>query len=280
MTSHYKLIQVSCNEELCDLLIAEISELDYDSFVMTTNGFSASIPCSNFDENKLKSVFHHYRKFGDIQYETEDQEEQNWNEIWEKNYEPVIIGDRCLIRATFHEPDPRLPVEILINPKMSFGTGHHETTRMMILNQFETDHKEKRVLDVGCGTGILSILAEKLGAGNITGIDIDPWSFQNATENVRLNRCKRTKILKGDITELPDQSGFDIILANINRQIILENMDHYNLLIRDWGILICSGFLIEDKDMIIREAERNQLGFMTEKAINKWSSLVFQKKTH
>jgi len=280
MASQYKLIRVYCDQALCDLLIAEISEMGYDSFVMTTNGFSASITGNHFDEKKLESIFHHYRKLGNIHYETEDQKEQNWNEIWEKNCDPVIIGHRCLIRATFHEPDPRFPMEIVINPKMSFGTGHHETTRMMMLNQFETDHKEKRVLDVGCGTGILSILAEKLGAGEITGIDIDPWSFQNALENVRLNHCNRTKILKGDISEFPDQSGFDLLLANINRQIILENMHHYNLLIRNGGILICSGFLAEDKDMIIREAGRNQFGFTTEKAINKWSSLVFQKKTH
>lgn len=280
MTPPYKLIHVYCGENLCDLLIAEIAQFGYDSFVMETDGFTASISYSKFHANKLESVFHHYRNLGGIRYETEDLEDKNWNEIWEKNYEPVLVGNHCLIRASFHKPDARYPIEIVINPKMSFGTGHHETTRLMILHQFETNHHDKGVLDVGCGTGILSILAEKLGAGKITGIDIDPWSLQNARENARVNYCNRIEIVKGDISELPEETRYDIILANINRQIILENLGNYYLQLRDHGLLICSGFLIEDKEMIIREASRNLLDYAAEKAINKWSSLVFQKKTH
>jgi ribosomal protein L11 methyltransferase len=136
------------------------------------------------------------------------------------------------------------------------------------------------VLDVGCGTGILSIIAEKLGAMKITGIDIDPWSFENALENVQLNHSAKIEILNVDVSHLPVQIRYDIILANINRQIILDNIETYSSLLHDHGFLICSGFLLEDKEMILREANRNQLGYEWEKTMNKWSSLVFQKKTN
>ncbi len=280
MASQYKLIRIYCNEAMCDMLIAEMSAIGYDSFVYETFGFSASIPLAQFDEEKLKSRFHDYRSMGDIYYDTEDQEEKNWNEIWEKNYAPVIIGNQCIIRASFHEIHNPYPIDIMIDPKMSFGTGHHETTHLMILNQLETDHKDKIVLDVGCGTGILSILAEKLGAIKITGIDIDPWSFENAYENLQLNHSERIQILNEDISHFYESVNYDIILANINRQIILENMKNYSSLLNDQGILICSGFLIEDKEMIVREAARKQLVYDRQKTMNKWSSLVFQKKTN
>ena len=280
MVSQYKLIRIYCNEALGDLLIAEMSVIGYDSFVNESLGFTASIPLTRFDERKLKSLFHNYRSMGDIRYEAEDQEEKNWNEIWEKNYAPVFIGNQCIIRASFHEIGNPYPLDIVIDPKMSFGTGHHETTRLMILNQFETEHKGKCVLDVGCGTGILSIIAEKLGAMKITGIDIDPWSFENALENVQLNHSTKIEVLKMDISRLPDQIRYHIILANINRQIILDNIENYSNLLHDQGFLICSGFLLEDKEMILREAIRNRLGYEREKTMNKWSSLVFQKKTN
>ncbi len=280
MAAQYKQIHIYCEESLIEMLIAEMSTIGYDSFVNESEGFSAAITFPKFDEKRLKSLFQDYLSSGNVQYQVEDLEEKNWNEIWEQNYSPVIISDYCLIRASFHPPDKNFPLEIVINPKMSFGTGHHETTRLMIRNQLETDHKGKMVLDVGCGTGILSIIAEKLGARKITGIDIDPWSYQNALENIQLNNSSRIEIMKEDILHLLDQGQYDIILANINRQIILENIKNYSSLLQDNGILICSGFLTEDKDLILRKAIQNQLGYLHDKTMNKWSSLVFKKKTN
>lgn len=280
MAVTYKLVRVYCDEHLVDMLIAEMSAIGYDSFLNGSDQFEASIILSSFDEKRLISLFQNYLTMGNINYKVENLEEKNWNEIWEKNYAPVIIGDYCMIRASFHLPDNRFPMDIVINPKMSFGTGHHETTRLMIEIQIQIDHKDKIVLDVGCGTGILAIIAEKLGARKITGIDIDPISYHNAIENILLNNCRRIEILNEDILHSSDQIQYHIILANINRQIILNDIKIYNHLLRDEGLLICSGFLTEDTELIIREAMQNHLNHQTEKAMNKWSSLVFQKKTN
>ncbi|MBR9997698.1 MAG: 50S ribosomal protein L11 methyltransferase [Cyclobacteriaceae bacterium] len=280
MPAHYILIHVHCDDHLTDLLIAGMSVIGYDSFVNQDSGFDASILSGQYNEQHLKKLFQNHRSCGSIEYETEDLDEQNWNEIWEKNFEPVVVGENCIIKASFHAREKRYPLEIIINPKMSFGTGHHVTTRLMIENQLATDHKEKTVLDVGCGTGILSILAEKLGAREVTGIDIDPWAFENAHENLKENGARNVKIMKAEIGNLDEKRCFDIILANINRHMILQDMQKYRKHSPQQGLLICSGFFNDDKEMIMDEAGRNDFVYLFEKTMNKWSSLVFQKKTN
>jgi ribosomal protein L11 methyltransferase len=278
MIQDYKSIRVYCPLHLTDLLIAEMSVEGYDSFLYLEDGFQASIFCTRFNEKKVRSLFQRYATSGNIEYKIEVQEEKNWNEIWEKNYDPVIIDDYCIIRAAFHSRDEKYPMEIVINPKMSFGTGHHETTRLMIKIQFEIDHIGKTILDVGCGTGILSIIAEKLGAVKVIGLDTDQWAYENALENVDLNTCREITILQHDISRLPIETRFDIIYANINRQIILKDMSRYTDILQKEGLLVCSGFLSNDKEIVLKEADRNHLGYLYEKKMNKWSALVFQKK--
>ena len=192
----------------------------------------------------------------------------------------MIVDDRCIVRASFHNPEKAFPLDLVINPKMSFGTGHHETTRLMIQIQLETDHGNKTVLDVGCGTGILSILAEKLGAGSVLGLDIDAWAFENAQENIRENRCNKTEIRKSGIESLDENQKFDIILANINRQIIIQDMMRYSHHSGNNGLLICSGFLSDDRNLIRSEAARYGFEYRSGSTINKWSAMVFQKKTN
>jgi ribosomal protein L11 methyltransferase len=280
MAVQYILISVQCETHLADLLIAEMSGIGYDSFVIRETGFQASVISSDFDKSELDLLIRQYTDMGQIEYLTEELEEQNWNAIWEKNFEPVIIDNRCIIRASFHQPENPFPLEIIINPKMSFGTGHHETTRLMIETQLETNHHNKSILDVGCGSGILSILAEKLGARKVTGIDIDPWAFENASENIVINACHNIQVIKTDINNLDDIHKYDILLANINRHIILQDMKYYGKLIASQGLLICSGFLTEDSSLIISEADLCGFILISEKAMNKWSALVFHKKTN
>ena len=241
------------------------------------SGFQAAVLSPDFDKERLDLLVQQYA--GKAGYTTEELEEQNWNALWEKNFEPVIIGDRCIIRASFHRPEKPLPFDIVINPKMSFGTGHHETTRLMIEIQLETDHGNKSVLDVGCGTGILSILAEKLGAGNVLGIDIDGWAFENAQENICVNMCNKIEIRKSGIDSLGEKQKFDIILANISRQIIIRDIMQYSRHTVDQGILICSGFLTDDRNLIRAEADNFGFEYRSERALNKWSAMVFQKKS-
>jgi len=279
MGQDYITIRVYCAGPIIDLVIAEMSTLGYDSFLYEDRGFLAAISPTLFDEEKLLSIFRRFASHGKIEYRVDRLVEKNWNEIWEKNYPPIIINNYCLIRASFHPLKKRYPLEILINPKMSFGTGHHETTRLMIKNQLEINHLDKSILDVGCGTGILSIVAEKMGASKIIGLDIDTWAYDNAHENIRENKCTRITVLKDEVSDLKSELMFDIVLANINRQNIMKDIKKYSNLLCLEGLLICSGFLINEQDMIIREANQNGLGYLHKKSMNKWSSLVFQKKT-
>jgi ribosomal protein L11 methyltransferase len=207
-----------------------------------------------------------------------DLPERNWNREWERNFNPIIVDEYCRIRASFHKIKDALPIEIVIDPKMSFGTGHHDTTYLMIQQQLELNHQHKNVLDAGCGTGILSILAEKLGASEVMGFDIDQWAYENSKDNLQLNACKRTKILYGDLKNIPPGSMFDIILANINLNVIISEMKGYfNHLSRD-GFMILSGFYSKDYEIVNKKAEDIGLKLHKKTIRNNWLSLVYYKK--
>lgn len=278
MPANYIMVSVSCPDNIAEILIAVMSDMGYDSFVNQETGFQASVSADKFDRNNLEKLFHQYRELGAIRFDTEELADQNWNILWEKNYEPVVIGDRCIIRASFHQTEKSYPMEIVINPKMSFGTGHHETTRLMVETQLQTVHQGKSVLDVGCGTGILSILAEKMGADKILGLDTDSWAYENALENIRMNDCKNVSIIQSGIEYLDEISSFDIILANINRHIILQDTGRYAALLKEGGLLICSGFFESDRDLIINEALKYFLVYLSGRMMDKWAVLVFEKK--
>lgn len=192
--------------------------------------------------------------------------ETNWNEEWEKNYEPVLIESQVFVRAFFHQIHPKAPYDLLINPKMSFGTAHHATTHLMIQYMLKLDFSQKKVLDFGCGTAILGILAEKMGASEVFAIDIDEWAYKNGIENCRENNCEKTTIKQGSAEDLPDER-YDVILANINKNVLLENVSVFNQKIKDSGLMLLSGLLKSDEDEVRSVYEKN--GFSTLETLEK-----------
>jgi len=259
-----------------DILMAELGELGFESFVETETGLSAYIQKSDWNPLILSQVTSLNSGKFNIVYNKEEIAPVNWNHEWEKNFEPIEIDKTVSIRAPFHEAG-NLQYNLIIEPKMSFGTGHHETTHLMVQHLLALDLKEKNVLDMGCGTAILAILAEKLGAKPIDAIDIDAWSYENSIENVERNDCKNISVFEGEASLLIDQQ-YDVIIANINRNILLADMDAYNKVLKSNGILLLSGFYKEDIPFIHTAA--SQYGLTQELSLerNNWVGLRYFKK--
>ncbi|MCA0430178.1 MAG: 50S ribosomal protein L11 methyltransferase [Bacteroidetes bacterium] len=257
-----------------EILMAIIADFGFDTFNTTPNGFEAFIK-----EDEAKNINLSDLKFDDFNYAFTIQkiEQTNWNNEWEKNFEPVIIDDLLAIRANFHQPINNVKFNIEITPKMSFGTGHHQTTRLVSKQLFNLNFKDKRVLDMGCGTGILAILSEFLGAKNVLGIDIDEWSVENSIENVTINKCKTIHIKKGDIQDLEIENNFDIILANINKNILKQHIPSYSKKLNADGKLILSGFFTTDTAELIDLCKQHQLVLDTNNFENEWAMLMLSK---
>ena len=249
---------VSDNELARELLIAELGNEGFESFVETEEAVEAYIPSGDFSPELLGSENMQHNEFFSFRFTVETIADQNWNEVWEQNYfEPLLIEDQCLIRAPFHHTYPSAVFEIIINPRMAFGTGNHETTHLMIKAMLDIDMKDSSVLDMGCGSGILSILASKKEAPEITAIDIDEWSTNNTLENAALNNINNILVRLGDASLLKGQQ-FDLILANIQRNILLQDMPAYARVLKPGGILLMSGFYQADLEII--EAKATSLG--------------------
>ncbi len=270
----FATIKVNCNPELIDLLIAELFELGFDSFQEFENSFEGSCDQSVYDEEAVRQILVNYP---DTTFELKETEKVNWNEEWEKNYDPIIVDNKCMVRATFHDPDPSYEYEILVNPKMSFGTGHHATTYLMLSHQMKLDHTDKKVLDVGSGTGILAIMAAKRGAKEIVATDIDDWCIENSTENFKLNQVESIQVLKGEIN-MVDQTDFDIIIANINKNVLLTQLGAYSERLKAGGQLLLSGFYTEDNQDLIIEAQEHGLTLSGSADKENWSMLVLFKQ--
>lgn len=239
-------ITIATNDEkLREQLIAQLSAINFDAFEERDNELIAFIEPQSFELSALENILTHYK----LTYQKTIIEEQNWNALWESNFSPVIVDDFCAIRAEFHQPFTDKQHEIVITPKMSFGTGHHATTYMMINEMSKIDFKSKRVADFGTGTGVLAILAEKLGSEWVWAIDIDDWSIENATENIERNGCKTIIIEKAD--GFNARVKFDIVLANINKNVILSNTDLLVSAVQPGGKVLLSGLLKIDEDDII-----------------------------
>lgn len=257
-----------------EILQALIAERGFESFDQTETGFVAYI-----QEEEAKNIDLSDLQFDDFSYtySKEKIEQQNWNEAWEKNFEPVTVDNLLLIRAPFHPPQAGFRNEIVIMPKMSFGTGHHQTTRLMCRELFELDLKNKQVLDMGCGTAILAILAKQLGAGTTVGIDIDQWCVENSIENCATNGFSDIDIRLGDVELLASFKPFDCIIANINKNILKAHMAGYAKAIKKDAVLLLSGFFVTDAEELKQVAAENGFAFQSMRNENEWCMLRLLK---
>lgn len=256
-----------------DILIAELGEAGFESFVENDSGLLAYVLKSDWEEGILNDLFILQNTNFKITWSSKEIVQQNWNAEWEKNFHPIKVGDECMVRAPFHDPE-NVTYDIVIEPKMSFGTGHHETTHMMLQHILNTNFNGKSVLDMGCGTGVLGILAKMKGARSVDAIDIDEWCFLNSKENVQRNNCNDIDVYQGDSSLLVDKK-YDIILANINRNILLEDISIYANCLNTGGILFLSGFYLEDLDTISSKCGAYGLEFEKKLEKNNWISTKY-----
>jgi len=268
--------KINPKEPATEILIAELGNLNFESFVETEEGLTAYIQKEDWHTNLLDEVFILQSKEFNIVAEYSEMAQTNWNAEWEKNFNPIIVDDLVSIRAPFHN-NPNVKYDIVIEPKMSFGTGHHETTHMMVQHLLQLKLENKKVLDMGCGTGILAIFTEMKGAKPIDAIDIDNWCYLNSIENAERNNCNSISVYEGDASLLKNKN-YDVIIANINRNILLNDIKIYANCLSSGGILLLSGFYKEDFTIINKEAENQKLKLDGELIKNNWMSLKFVKQ--
>lgn len=266
-----------CNEIVTDVLSALAGEIGFESFVECEGGVQAYIQQSLFDENALKEMLANFPvPDTKITYTITEPEDKDWNEEWEKNFfQPIVIDNRCVIHSTFHHDYPHAEYDIVINPQMAFGTGHHETTSSILGELLDADLKGKSVLDMGCGTSILAILASMRGADPVTAIDIDDWCVNNSRDNIALNHISNITVELGDASLLKGRKPFDIIIANINRNILLNDMAAYAACMHKESELYMSGFYVEDIPAIREKAESLGMTFVHHREKNRWVAVKF-----
>ena len=276
---HHTQLRISCAPQLTEILIAELSQAGFDTFLETENGLEAYAEEEKYDQHTIHEVLSKYELTKSSDYSFQKIEKQNWNEQWEKSIHPIHIGDQCVIRADFHPPQPEIPYNIIITPKMSFGTGHHATTWLMVKTMFEMNFKNKIVMDVGCGTSVLSILAAKLGAQRVEAFDIDEWSVTNSEENIKRNNVQHVNVAKGTIGTLNFSQKFDVLLANINKNVILSELNLYASHLVPGGYLLLSGFYEKDISDIYGVA--GSFGFIETARAQKedWAVLLVKMKS-
>ncbi|NQT78428.1 MAG: 50S ribosomal protein L11 methyltransferase [Bacteroidetes bacterium] len=272
MKKYYE-VRIPCikGAETGEIVMALLAGLGYQGFLEEDDHLLAYLPVEDFNRDDLNHVLASLSLSG---FEINEIADRNWNKIWESDYEAVLIDNSILVRAPFHEAALGIVHDIIIEPKMSFGTAHHETTYMMLSLIFRLDVKMKSVLDMGCGTAVLALLAYKMGAGDILAIDNDEWAYQNARENVLMNNAGNISVLKGDAAAF-DKQHFDIIFANINRNILLKDIPTYASALESGGSLLMSGFYADDLDRIIARSEESGLRLTETSIRNNWMATVF-----
>ena len=264
------------NENLKDMFMELLGEIGFDSFMDTDDGFDAYCQEPLLNEEELNDILQ-MEQFANVKFlKKELIPDQDWNATWEASYEPVIINEFCRIRAPFHKVEGSYKYDLIIEPKMSFGTAHHETTSQIIELMLQSDFTGQNLLDMGSGTGVLAILAKKLGSATTVAIDNDEWAYRNALDNIRLNDENEIIVELGDASSLNDRQ-FDVILANINRNILLRDMKEYVKCLVDGGKIFFSGFYEEDLVLITKEAERLGLTYSNHVTKNNWTAAVFVK---
>ena len=266
-----------CNETVNDVVSALAGDIGFESFVECEGGIQAYIQQALFNKAVLDEMISEFPiPNAKVEYTVKEAEDKNWNEEWEKNFfQPIVIGDRCCIHSTFHKDTPKTEYEILINPQMAFGTGHHETTSSIISELLDADLKDKSVLDMGCGTSILAILASMRGANPVTAIDIDDWCVNNSKDNIILNQINNITVELGDASLLKGRKPFDVIIANINRNILLSDMPQYAACMHAGSELFMSGFYVQDIPVIREKAENLGMKFIHYREKNNWAAVKF-----
>jgi ribosomal protein L11 methyltransferase len=266
MANHIQL-SIEATEEKQEILISQLEEIGATGFEQTETHLLAYFEEDAFPSYDVNTLLEGYN------FQLNNIQQQNWNAVWESNFQPVIVDDFCAVRAHFHEPIQGVKHEILITPKMSFGTGHHATTYMMMQQMRDIDFADKTVFDFGTGTGVLAILAEKLGASSVYAIDNDEWSIENAAENLEKNECHKIDVQLS--SNIPIERNYDIILANINRNVILQYFPYLKSAVKENGLVLFSGLLVDDKEIIVETAQHHGLQLTKHSERNKWISLLF-----
>lgn len=268
-----------CNETITDILAALLADEGYESFVPDESGLTAYIKSTDYSRSTLEEALEAF-PIADIAFEAKatEVEGRDWNREWEQNYfQPIVVADRCVIHSSFHHDIPKCEYDIVIDPKMAFGTGHHQTTSLIIDRLLNLDLCDKHVIDVGTGTGILAILAAMRGARPVEAIEIDEFAYVNAVENVKINNHPEIDVILGDAAKLKGISPADILIANINRNIILGDMGRYSEAIKPGGTAIFSGFYVEDIPILSEAALKSGLMVVNHTERDRWASLLLKK---
>lgn len=278
----YISLEVDCPEDFIEIFMAELAEIGFSTFQEKEDGsglFAYSEENQYIEASQIEELFQQYNALTSVNYELGTVEKENWNADWEKNYQPIQVEDKILVRADFHPQDPKFPIEIVVTPKMSFGTGHHETTYQMLHLMHDMDLKGSSVLDAGCGTGILTILASIKGSKKVDAYDIDEWAVENTNENFSLNSIDHAyaKVWKGEVKSIPEKAKYDLILANINKNILLADIQHLQKHINKDGFLMLSGFYENDVEDILNECQKFSLKLENQSVRNQWSALLLRK---
>jgi ribosomal protein L11 methyltransferase len=277
----YISLEVNCQEDFIEIFTAELAEIGFSTFQEKEDGtglFAYSEENQMIEPSQIEELFQQYESLTSVTYELGSVEKENWNADWEKNYQPIEVEDKILVRADFHPPNPKFPIEIVVTPKMSFGTGHHETTYQMLNLMHDMDLKDADVLDAGCGTGILAILAAIKGAKKVDAYDIDEWAVENTNENFSLNSIDNLihKVWLGEVQTIPQESLYDLILANINKNILLADIQYLQKHIKKDGFLMLSGFYENDVQDILNECEKYSLNLVNQSVRNQWSAILLK----
>lgn len=271
----YTEYAIQCDYELRDILIAELANMDFEGFVETEDGFTASISMPLEDEKSIENLLSKYH-IAKHQWTKQIIKQQNWNAIWEADYQPIRIADKIYIRAPFHEMDEKVTYPITIQPKNTFGTGHHHTTRLVMELMLNENFQNKHVLDFGCGTGILGLMALKMGAQKIIGVDIDEWCVDNVSENKQLNELDAFEFRQGDLSQLQTDEQFEYVLANINKNILLHHFEAIRHHMHPKARLIISGFYLTDLPDLEKGANKSGLIMQNHIHQDEWCAAVFE----
>jgi ribosomal protein L11 methyltransferase len=273
-STHYLEVRIKSESAAqSEMLMAWLFEFSFDSFEEADGELIGYIAKDAFEEHKAGIT----QQIGSAEWTVSEIENKNWNEDWESNFQPIVIEDQLHIRASFHSADPNIPLEIVIDPKMSFGTGHHQTTYLCSKTVMKLDVAGKDIMDMGSGTGILAILAKLKNANRVVAIDNDEWAFENCKENVVANGCESIEVLLGDALTLEGMGQFDLFIANINRNILLRDLQLYAPHVKSGGQLLLSGFYAEDVQLLTDEASSHGFSLDSKDSRNNWCTLLFSK---